>query len=447
MVSKNSVDSVDSVTVIDPESGTILEGHDIKIKNGLISSIEPSPSKEDKKATNLYALPGLIDSHVHALSFLHEEVPGLFDLRWVFKQQKKNLSAYIRGGITTVRDLGSALKLIKKTSNKASQFKIISPRITYAGPIFTVPNGYPYFIDKISALITMITGPIKVEISESQGAPYARKMIDKCIAAGASVIKVAYQSVKYDENLTEIPIISLDLLRSMVEHAHKRNVPVAIHCCYRRDFQNLLSAPDIQFDSLEHLTIDEALSKDEIKQFADRRIPISTTLMTYGMIDHVERYEQLLNGEPERFEKKPFKFLQYAHEKLRSGQLADISNYVGESVLTTGSKYMRENLKNLHAVGVKIIMGSDSAGAVTPPGCPHWELLDMVRAGMKPLEALKSATCYGADIIGNPKIGRLQVGKIADIVLLEKNPLENIENVKTITAVIREGSLMFYKTQ
>ena len=448
MALKNSVDSVDSVTVIDPESGNVLEKHDIKFKNGLISSIEPTKitlEKNEKDRTNLYALPGLIDAHVHALSFLYEEVPGLFDLRWVFRQQKKNLSGYIRGGITTVRDLGSALKLVKKTSNKAAQFKIKSPRIYYAGPIFTVPNGYPYFIDKISSLITAFTGPIKVEISKSQGAPFARKIIDKCIAAGASVIKVAYQSVKYDNALTEIPIISLDLLRVIVEHAHKRNVPVAIHCCYRRDFQNLLSAPDIKFDSLEHLTIDEALSQDEIKQFADRNIPISTTLMTYGMIDHVERYEQLLNGEPERFEKKPLNFLRSAHEKLRSGKLADISNYVGETVLTTGSKYMRENLKNLHSAGVKIIMGSDSAGAVTPPGCPHWELIDMVRAGMKPIETLKSATCNAADVIGNTNLGRLQVGKTADIVLLEKNPLENIENVKSVAAVIQEGSLMYYK--
>jgi len=420
---KNSVDSVDSVTVIDPESGNVLEKHDIKIKNGQISSIEPSDNTVEKNeldGSNLYALPGLIDAHVHALSFLYEEVPGLFDLRWVFRQQKKNLSGYIGGGITTVRDLGSALKLIKKTSIKASQFKIESPRIYYAGPIFTVPNGYPYFIDKVSPLVTMIAGPIKIEISKSQGASYARKMIDKCIAAGASVIKVAYQSVKYDNALTEIPIISLDLLRVIVDHAHKRNVPVAIHCCYRRDFQNLLSVPDIQFDSLEHLTIDEALSKDEIKQFADRNIPISTTLMTYGMIDHVERYEQLLSEEPERFEKKPLNFLRSAHEKLRTGQLADISNYVGETVLTTGSKYMIENLKNLHAAGVKIIMGTDSAGAVTPPGCPHWELIDMVRAGMKPLDALRSASCNAADIIGNPNLGRLKVGKTAISYYLKK---------------------------
>jgi len=445
---KNPVDSLSTVTVIDPESGKVLEDHKISIKNGHITAIEPSNTTEEtneREGGNLFALPGLIDAHVHALSFLYEEVPGLFDLKWVFRQQKKNLSAYIKGGITTVRDLGSALKLIKKTCNKASQFKIESPRISYAGPIFTVPNGYPYFIDKISPLITMFTGPIKIEVSKSQGAPYARKMIDKCIAAGASVIKVAYQSVKYDNDLTEIPIISLDLLRTMVDHAHKRNVPVAIHCCYRRDFQKLLTATDIKFDSLEHLTIDEALSKDEVKQFAERKIPISTTLMTYGMINHVERYEQLLTEEPERFEKKPLNFLRSAHEKLRTGKLAEISNYVGENTLTAGSKYMIENLKNLHSVGVKIVMGTDSAGAVTPPGCPHWELLDMVRAGMKPLDALKSATCFAADIIGNPNLGRLQVGKIADILLLEKDPLENIANVKTVAAVIREGSLMFYK--
>jgi len=438
--------SINSVTVINPETNEILEDFDIHIENGRIISVEPSKSNSKENGldgSNLYAIPGLIDTHVHALSFLYEEVPGLFDLKWVFRQQRKNLSAYIRGGITTVRDLGSALKLLRKISKKASHLKIESPRIFYAGPIFTVPNGYPYFIGKISSLITMFTGPIKIELTEAKGESYARKMVDKVVAGGASVIKVGYQSVMYDDDLTEIPLISLHLLRIIVDQAHKHNLPVAIHCCYRRDLQNLLDAPDIHFDSLEHLIIDEELSKDEIKRFAERNIPISTTLMTYGILDHVERYESLLEQEPECFEKKPYNFLLSANEKLRSGRYGEISNYVGEKCLTTGSKYMRANLKNLYSEGVKIIFGTDSAGAVTPPGRPHWEFIDMTRAGMTSIDVLKSATSGAADVLRQPDLGRLKEGAIADIVLLKRNPLENVENTKEIAYVIREGKLIY----
>ena len=156
---ENEVNKIKSITVINPESSEILENHDIIIKNGRIESIETSKSNTTDKGlegNNLYALPGLIDSHVHCLSFLHEEVPNLFDLGWVLRQQHKNLSAYIQSGVTTIRDMGSTLKLIRKRSQKAIEFKIESPKILYAGPLFTVPQGYPYFIEKFQVNVVQM---------------------------------------------------------------------------------------------------------------------------------------------------------------------------------------------------------------------------------------------------------------------------------------------------
>jgi len=95
-----------------------------------------------------------------------------------------------------------------------------------------------------------------------------------------------------------------------------------------------------------------------------------------------------------------------------------------------GFKIMRENLKLMKQAGVKIAYATDSAGAITPAGCPHWELLDMIRSGMTPLEALRAATSVAAEIIGMPNLGKIEEGAIADIVLLRKNPLENIDAVK-----------------
>lgn len=442
----NPIEGIYSTTVINPESGETLNNHDITIKGNQIVNIVPSNDKlkgEGMSGSGLFAIPGLIDAHVHALSFLYEEIPGLFDLKWVFRQQKKNLLAYIRSGITTVRDLGSALKLIRKTSLKCNAFKIEGPRIIYAGPIFTVPGGYPYFIDKVSPLVTMIAGPIKVELKEKNSEPQARGMIDKCAANGASCIKVAYQSVKYDDDQTEIPIISLNLLKFMVDYAHKHNLPVAIHCCYRKDFQQLIEATDIKFDSLEHLTIDEPLNQSEVKEFAQRKIPISTTLMTYGMIDHVKRYELLFEQEPERFEQKPIEFLQSAQQKLKEGKYDEISKYIGKNCMINGSNFMRENLKKLYSSGVKILFGTDSAGAVTPPGLPHWEFIDMARSSMSNLDILKSATINPAKVLKRDDLGCIRAGATADLVLLRNNPLNNIEAIKDIAAVIRDGRLIY----
>jgi imidazolonepropionase-like amidohydrolase len=440
------VNKISSITIINPESGEVLENHDLVIKNGRIGSINPSKSSSMEKSiegNNLFAIPGLIDSHVHALNFLNEEVPNLFDLKWVLRQQYRNLSAYIKSGVTTIRDMGSVLKLIRKRSQKAARFEIESPKILYAGPLFTVPRGYPYFIEKIPKLIEWIAGILRIDLKGINSENQARKMVDKVAKMGASCIKIAYQSVKYDDKQTEIPIIPISLIRVIVDQAHKHKLPAAVHCCYRKDFQELLDAPDIPYDSQEHLVIDEPLSNDEIKRFAERNIPISTTLMTYGVIDHVDKLESLINNEPERFEKKPLEFLKKSCNRLRSGE--EVSFFIGRKCIDTGSKFMRENLKKLRDAGVTIVCATDSAGAITPAGCIYWEFLDMVRAGMTPLEALKTATCIAADVIGLSGLGRLKEGAIADIVLCEKNPLDDIENISKVAAVIRDGHLVYNK--
>ncbi len=444
LISGKKIETICSITVINPNSGEIFKDQDISVKDDKISKISPSKPISTNNVLdgrNLYAIPGLIDTHVHALNFLYDKIPGIFDLKWVFRQQVKNLQAYIRSGVTTIRDMTSALKLIKKYSIKAAQFKIEAPRIIFAGPMFTVKNGYPYFIEKVPFFVNWIAGKIRIDLKLKNGEIYARSLVNKVARSGARCIKVGYQSVKYDDNNTEIPIIPLYLLKVIVEQAHSLKLPVAVHCCYHKDLQKLLEATDITFDSLEHLTIDEPLSNEEITKFASRKIPISTTLMTYGIKDHVDKLQSLIEQESHRFEKKPLNFLKFACKGLKANE--QVSHYIGIKCIETGSKYMRENLKNLKQAGVKIAYASDSAGAITPAGCPHWELLDMVRAGMTPLEALRAATSVAAEIIEMPNLGKLEEGCIADIVLLRRNPLENIDAVKDVVAVIREGRLMF----
>jgi len=80
---------IKSVSAINPESGEIFENYDIGIDKGRISALEPSQTTvepEGLDGTGLFAIPGLIDSHVHSLGFLDEDIPGILDLRWMFRQ-------------------------------------------------------------------------------------------------------------------------------------------------------------------------------------------------------------------------------------------------------------------------------------------------------------------------------------------------------------------------
>jgi len=432
---------INSVTVINPESGEVFENQDIVIRQGIIKAIEPSKQTSTQEAIDgngLYAIPGLIDTHVHSLGFLGDTVPGIFDLRWIFRQQRKNLASYLRDGVTTIRDMGSALKLIRSYSRRAAKLEIISPRILYAGPMFTVPGGYPHYVPKGPFIIRWYAGLIRVDLKAVNGETYARKIVDQAIVAGARCIKVMYQSEEYNDERTKLPIIPLSLLRVIVERAHLYRVPVGIHHTYRKDLQNLLNS-DIPFDSIEHLTTDEHLSNEEVKQIAERGISMSSTLMTYGIIYHVAELETLLQQQPERFEQKPLSFLKKMCEAIRTG--GEPIRIMSKTYLQNAVKFMSANLKKLLNAGVKITYATDT-GLMSPCGAPHWELKDMVQAGMTPLEALKSATSLAADVIGMPELGRLKEGKLADIVLLKGNPLAKIEAVAEVAAVIRNGFLL-----
>jgi len=442
MVYAKPIRIIRSATVINPSSGEVLKDHDICIENGIITNIEPSkqggaPNGFD--ATGLFALPGLIDSHVHSLGFLDEAIPGILDLRWMFRQQTRNLTAYLHSGVTTIRDMGSALYLIRSKSRESAHLKIEAPRILYAGPLFTVPKGYPHYLPHLPFFLEWITGPVRIDLKEKDGTSQTETQVERVVAAGASCIKVGYQSGKYDEVHTEIPIITIPLLDRLVKYAHKHHRPVAIHHTFRKDLQMLLSS-DIPFDSLEHLTTDEDLSNDEVRTIVQRGIPVSTTLSTYGIIHHVDELEALIHQEPERFEQKPIRFFQQMYDAVRSD--GNPMRNMTKEYLKTARGFMSTNLRKLMNAGGKIVFATDT-GIMSPPGCPSWELKDMVRAGMKPLETLKAATSIAADVIGMPELGRLESNKVADIVLLHKNPLENVEAVGAVAAVIRDGFLVY----
>ncbi len=432
------INSIKSVTVINPERKEVLENYDINIEKGIITSIEPSNKAQPENSINgagLFAIPGLIDTHVHSIGFLNEDIPGIFDLPWIFRQQRKNLAYYLKSGVTTIRDMGSALKLIRSYSRKAATFKIQSPRIVYAGPMFTIDKGYPHYVPEGPFFVRWFAGVIRVNVKDEN---HAVNMVDKAAETGARTIKVMYQSVEYDDDRTPIPIIPLPLLKVIVQRAHFHNIPVGIHHTMMKDLRNLLDS-DIPFDSIEHITTDADLTENDLKQITQRKISISSTLSTYGLLYHIDELETLIEQEPERFEKIPIQFFKQVIEAGRSDK--PIVSLMSRAYMEQAPKVMAKNLIRLFNAGVTLAYATDS-GIMSPTGTPYWELQDMVDAGLSPLDALKSATNVAADVIRMPELGRLEERKIADIVLLHNNPLKDIKAIKNIAAVIRDGFLL-----
>ena len=100
-------------------------------------------------------------------------------------------------------------------------------------------------------------------------------------------------------------------------------------------------------------------------------------------------------------------------------------------------------VKRMHDAGVPLLAGSDSANPYTYPGSGlHDELEELVAAGLTPVEALRTATTAPAKYLeAEDSLGSITVGKVADLVLLSANPLEDIQNVRRIEAVVARGRL------
>lgn len=434
---KTQIERIAPVTIIDLEGGKARPAQEIRIAGEQIAAIGPASGGSRAgllDGDGLFAIPGLIDTHVHALGVLVEDLPGPLDLPWILRQQLKNLRAFVESGVTTIRDLGAPLRLIRALRGLGARGRITAPRLLCSGPVLSIKGGYPHFLPPQSALMELIIGPLRLDVED---VTHARRVVDRLARAEVDCVKVMYQSMQYDDQRSPLPVPSRELLEAIIAHAHACRLPVAMHQIFRQD---LLQVIDLPFDTLEHLPIDEPLSEEEALVIARRRVPVTTTMMTYGIVDHARRLERLLVESPGRFESKPREFLARTATALTAGE--PVSQHIGQQVIRTGSTFMRQSLARLHAAGAMISYGTDSGGAITPPGNPHWELIDMSRAGLSNLDALRSATITAAAAIGRDDLGRLRPGATADLVLLRSDPLQEIEAVRHVAAVIQAGRIV-----
>lgn len=436
-----SIGTIAGVDVVDVVDGDVLHGQNIRIVGGHIASIDDVGERPESRREGtilpghgLYAIPGLIDTHVHAMGLLVDTLPTAADLPWMVRQQRHNLRSFLKAGVTTIRDMGAPLKLIKWYAALARIGVIESPRILASGPVLTVAGGYPDFVPTTPKGLEITLGPIRIDL-KSLG--HARWVVRRLAAAKVDCVKVCYQTAKYDDARTALPALPLPFMEAVVEEAKSLGVKVAIHAIYRND-SGVVSS--LACDSIEHLPIDEVMTDEVVRRIARRHVPISTTMMTYGIIDHVAHLGELAARPEGRLEPKPATFLGRVAAAIESG--AEVTPLIGRAVIDTGATVMRQNLAKLREAGALICYGTDSGGAITPPGFPHWELQAMVEAGLSPREALQTATTTAADVLGLEGHGRLTAGSIADVVLLRGDPLDDVSAVGEVAAVIQGGRLV-----
>jgi imidazolonepropionase-like amidohydrolase len=303
-------------------------------------------------------------------------------------------------GFTTVRDVGSNAYIDVGLRNAIRDGKIIGPRMLVTVHAIGSTGGHCDEMAGFRAgLFGRETGPLDGVIN---GADQAREAVRLDHKYGADMIKVcATGGVLSATDAVDTPQVTQEELNAIVDEAHALRLKTAAHAHGAEGAKRAIRAG---IDSIEHGSFldDEAL--DMMKQRGTYYVP---TLMAVQGLQ--EKFDAGLYLPPAIAEK--------AHAAIAA---------------------IHATFRRALAKGVKIGLGTDAA--VYPHGRNAEEFHQMVDLGMKPVEALKAGTSHDAELLGlTDKIGTLEAGKLADVVAVPGDPVENIRQVEKVFFVMKEG--------
>ncbi len=385
---------IDDVQLWDETGSPAQPKMSVEVRDGRIHWVGSASQWQGSRATVRVVdgrartlIPGLMDCHVHYSS------PGGPDWIARFTDPLPEISmravelaeASLRSGVTTARDVGAPLGVSIRLAYAARAGEIRAPSIRAAGTWIAHRGTYVSFARHFG------------EADELRGA------IRTEIEAGADLIKVALSGWNEGAQPQGAPDIPFDekLLAVAVEEAHKAGFKIA---CHANDPTSCRIAAHAGVDSLEHGMFLEA---GDLEAMAKNKTYLVPTMSVW---DAMLYYGHAVDW-PEARKKRA--------EDLRQGSRAAVTAAI--------------------RAGVQIALGTDAGGGAARHGRIAREAELMVECGMEPRDALMAATSSAARLIGESERGAIQDGKIADLVLLDANPLENISALRLIAAVFQEG--------
>ncbi len=438
---------ITNVTIADVEKHKFISNQTVVITNGIISKIQPAANSTIPSnvlvidGTGKYLIPGLMDAHVHFSQTgglytrpdaidLQNVKPYRDEIDWSHEHMEEVLRHYLRNGITSVIDIGTTPNFQKQRVRfKDATF---SPDIYMSGPLLTTyePDVFKNLNDDNPFdLLTSIEG--------------AREMVRKQLTYHPDFIKIWYIVGMDTSNLEVSARNYLPIVQAIIDEAHKSNVMVAVHAT------ELLTAQLSVENGCDYLvhSIDDALLPDDFIQLLKKK---GTTLCptlnvhdgyvkTFGQRITLTDYE-LISGDP--FQISSLLDLQHIGDTTL---VKNYKAYANSSTEITNSRkvnaMMSANLKKLSDAGVIIATGTDAGNIGTLHAASYLaELKTMQSSGMTNWQILQASTLNGAKALGKEKeFGTITEGKKANLVLLDADPVADIENITNIYRVINKG--------
>ena len=425
-----------NINYIEIEKG-VTKKASIIIKDGIIKTIKKEVKIPDESividGSKKWLMPGLIDSHIHLFQSggIYAR-PDAFDLTkyrpykkerdWIKKNTPDILKRYLKAGITTVIDMGGPIY------NLALRDSLTNPK-QYANVFITGP-----LISTYQPKAFDIENPpiIKVDsISE------AVKLVKEQLPYKPDFIKIWY--IANDQKEAED---NFELVKATITESHSHNLKVAVHATQLHTAKLAVKAGA---DILVH-SIDNPVDDEFISLLKKNKVSYIPTLIVGRK--YLESYAQQHN-----FTDADFKIanphtlgtLQDLHhlnydnriKAYRSYGIETLKNPIEDEAINNA------NLKILYKAGINIATGTDAGNIGTLHASSYFEELENMKlAGLTNKEILKISTLNAAKVLGKQdEIGSIAENKIADLILLNKNPIEDLRALEDISHVIKGGQV------
>lgn len=411
-------------TVIDGNGGPPIRDASVIIKDGRIvwvGSRSRARYPNDTKVINLngkYVIPGLIDLHVHYSDWMGE--------------------LFLAHGVTTIKDVGNDVEWMSTISAEMDQGKARGPRIFYVGNgIDSPPPERDHHIG--------VDDPVS-----------AKRAVTLLHSRGVCAIKLREKA-------------SPDIVQAVISQAHQLGLPVSGHI----GRTNAREAATFGIDGLEHATgiveatidgpkpprpdgdvaravwemksyglINDAKADELMKFLANRKVALIPTLSNFWRMATPRRDE--FAKEDAEYAVNPL--LSYVPEPIRKNWATSLLYKANtpddQAQIDVGYRKAQDVFIKFYRAGGRLLAGTDTV--ISVPGLTlHRELLLLLDAGLTPSQAISVATRDNARFFGKgAEFGTISIGKLADLVVLDANPLADLANLRKVAMVMKGGQIV-----